>query len=369
MESQDEAALSDYRVIRIASILFIIVVLFVILRELSSLLLPLVLALFIVMLLQPLLFFLIKKKFPNWLAVTLVSMVTLLLLFVFGMIVSNTASQLSENGRVFIEKIIQRIELLQMWINSKLGNFIPKIELNKYLNTFIKEMNMNDALGSLAVMLGDFGGKFLLFALYFIILLYGFSGYKEYIIHVGGPKRGKSFLNMFEQVMLSISSYIRVKMVVSLATGFLFWLTCTIFGVEFALFWGFLAFILNFIPSIGSIVATIPPILMGLIYLDSGFSIIVFAILLSTYQIIIGNLIDPILLSGQLELNTLTVIIGLLFWGYIWGVAGMILSVPLLVFMKIVFEQFEETEIIAKIMGKAKPKQKKAKFNLFNFSK
>ena len=331
-----------------------IIIVFWLLQELSGILIPLVLALFMVMLLQPFLGFLLKKKVPNWIAVSIVSIFTLFLLFIFVTIMSSTVSQIAENGNELVSKVDLRIDSLVKWANRTFKLGISTYQINSYISKALAGDRITEVLGSLAKSLGSFTGSFFMFSLYFIILLSGFSKYREYILFVGGKQRGTALLETFESVMHSTSSYVVIKFLVSLLTGFIFWLICIGFGIKFALFWGFLAFALNFIPSIGSIIATIPPILMGLIYLDSGVSILIYSGLLIATQNLVGNILDPVLMGNRVKLNTLTVILGLLFWGYIWGIVGMLLSVPLLVFMRIILAQSPETLIIARAMSSAR---------------
>ncbi len=344
---------------RILTIILLVVIGFWILTTLSNLLIPFVLALFMVMVLQPILAFLNEKHFPNWLSVTIVSIITLLLLFSFVTIIYSTATQVADQGKEFVLRLTEKATMALDWFNNLVGS---KLNLEYFERLITENMSaewITRSLGSIAKSLGSFIGSFILFSFYFIILLTGFNHYEKYILYVGGEKNGRAFLKTFEDVMHSISTYMGVKFVVSFLTGLLFWLICVIFGIEFALFWGFLGFALNFIPSIGSIIATIPPILMGLIYLDSGFQILLFAALLISIQMLVGNFLDPILTGNKLKLNILTVMLGLLFWGYIWGIVGMLLSVPLLVLMKIILEQNPETIMIARAMGSSKPAKRK----------
>ncbi len=333
---------------QIASFLIIIIISFWVLSELSTLLIPLVLALFVVMLLKPIFFFLKDRGVPDWLTVTLVSIFTLLVLSIFAIIVSETVSQITDKGPDLMQRIEKRMVLIVNYINFYAGH---KLHLSEVMRNVLELNWITDNLRPIALALGSFTGSFGMFALYFIILLAGFSKYSDYISYVAGEHQKEHFLNLFETITHSVSSYMGVKFFVSLLTGLFFWGFCSLFGVQFGLFWGFLAFALNFIPSIGSIVATIPPIILGMIYIDALPELIIFAVFLTATQFVIGNILDPILTGNRLSLNTMTVIIGLLFWGRIWGAVGMLLSVPLLVLMKVIFEQFEATKMIARAMG------------------
>ena len=123
-----------------------------------------------------------------------------------------------------------------------------------------------------------------MFAIYFVILLAGFNNYRSFILYVGGESDGQKLLTTFETVLTSISDYMSIKFVNSLVTGLVFWLVCLAFKIPFALFWGFFAFALNYIPTIGAILSTVPPILMALIYLNSFGAILFFTLLVIVFQ-------------------------------------------------------------------------------------
>ena len=114
-----------------------------------------------------------------------------------------------------------------------------------------------------------------------------------------------------------------------------------------------MAFLLNFIPTVGSITATIPPALLGLIQIDSSGSFLFFIALLIATQFIWGNVIEPYVMGSSVALNTVTVILGLVVWGYIWGVAGMLLSVPLIVLARVILAQYPDADLLVKLMGRS----------------
>jgi predicted PurR-regulated permease PerM len=181
------------------------------------------------------------------------------------------------------------------------------------------------------------------------VLLAGMASTEKYIRYVGGQK-GEEAFSKYLQVQKSIISYMIWKTLVSLLTGGLVALVCYLFDIKFYVFWGFIAFILNYIPSIGSIAATIPPIIMGVIELETLNAILILTALLAAIQFTIGNVLEPMVMGNRLKLNTITVLFGLVFWGYLWGVTGMMLSVPLMVVLKLVLEQTSSLKFLARMM-------------------
>lgn len=163
-------------------------------------------------------------------------------------------------------------------------------------------------------------------------------------VTVGGP---------FARAPEDVQRYLFIKTVVSFATGVLVGAWCYALGLDFPVMWGLLAFLLNYIPSIGSILAAIPPILLAIVQLGwVGAVGITFGYL--AVNISLGNLLEPRLLGRSLGLSPLVVFLSLLFWGWLWGPAGMLLCVPMTVIAKLVLEMHEDTRWIAVFLGSAR---------------
>ncbi|MBE2189677.1 MAG: AI-2E family transporter [Candidatus Kapabacteria bacterium] len=331
-------------------ILFLAIVIFYILNELASIILPLVLALLGAIVMQPFIDFLLKRKIPKLFILPTVSIISLAVLFGIFLIVSDTVSSIVEQQEYLLSRLLSKLDGLLTWTNHV---FHLKLDTTLLVSEIYKRAGdgwLSGFMGDLASGLGSFLGSFLFFALYYIMLLAGMSGYKDYMSYVGADK-SEQFLAEYAKIQHSIFSYVAIKTLISIVTGLLVYGICLSFGIKFAFFWGFSAFLLNFIPNIGSILGTIFPILMAIIQYDSFQTIFLISILLVSVQFLMGNLIEPIVMGNRLRLNTLTVLFGLVFWGYIWGIPGMLLSVPLMVILKIILERFPAFSFIARIMG------------------
>jgi len=150
-------------------------------------------------------------------------------------------------------------------------------------------------------------------------------------------------------VAANINRYMGYKTLISLATGLLIWVLLMIIGVDFAGTWGVLAFLLNFIPGIGSILAAVPAIAWALVQLGLPAALLTLLAYL-VVNIAIGNFVDPRLLGRKLGLSTLVVILSLIFWGWVFGPIGMLLSVPLTMITKIVLASREKTRWLAVLL-------------------
>jgi predicted PurR-regulated permease PerM len=157
----------------------------------------------------------------------------------------------------------------------------------------------------------------------------------------------------FTGVAGQVQRYLLIKSVVSAVTGLLAGMWCGIFGLEFAVFWGVLAFLANYIPSVGSIAAAVPPVVLAIVQLGlpEALGILVGYVAIN---VALGNVIEPRLMGRSLGLSPLVVFLSLVFFGWVWGPVGMLFSVPITVIFKLVLEGSEETRWIAVLLGSAR---------------
>jgi len=151
-----------------------------------------------------------------------------------------------------------------------------------------------------------------------------------------------------------IQRYLAMKTVVSLATGVLAGFLCWAAGLDFYILWGILAFALNFIPVLGSIIAGIPPFILAFL-VDGGPSALAVGVGYISINIFLGNFLEPMLMGRRFGLSTLVVIISVLFWGFVWGPVGMFLAVPLTMVLKVMLDNSDELRWIAVAITKEKP--------------
>ena len=168
-------------------------------------------------------------------------------------------------------------------------------------------------------------------------------------------EKGQKLSALLGKINKQIAKYLTLKTIISLATGICFYLTALVTGLDFALLWGFLAFILNFIPTIGSIVVTGMTILMAVIQFTPDWVMILYVALLTiSIEMVLGNIIDPRIQGVQLNISPLMILISLSFWGYIWGIAGMFLAVPIMSIIQIVCLVIPSLKPIAVILSSGK---------------
>ena len=181
-----------------------------------------------------------------------------------------------------------------------------------------------------------------------IFILQEASGFPKKIR--AGLKTPEKSLAGFSKFTESVNHYLALKTIFSLITGLFIWVWLTILGVDYALLWGLLAFLLNYVPNIGSIIAAVPPVLLALIQLGTFHSLMT-ALGFVIANIVVGSIFEPKFMGEGLGLSTLVVFLSLVFWGWVLGPVGMLLSVPLTMIMKIAFESNEETYWISVMLG------------------
>lgn len=152
------------------------------------------------------------------------------------------------------------------------------------------------------------------------------------------------------EVIANVHRYVGIKTLISLGTGILVWIGLAVLGIEHALVWGFLAFLLNYIPNVGSIIAGVPPILLALIQHGSGTALFVVLLYVAVNQFF-GSFLEPRLMGRGLGLSPLIVFVSLLFWGWVFGPVGMLLSAPITMAIKVALEVFPDTRWIAVLLG------------------
>ncbi len=188
------------------------------------------------------------------------------------------------------------------------------------------------------------------FAMVFMIFLLSESGRYGSKVKEVIRRRGPD-LRRFQNSSRDIQKYLAIKSVASALTGLLAWLVCVIFKVDFPVLWGAVAFLLNYIPAIGSILAAIPPVLLCLI--GNGFWPA--AGVLACYlfiNVMIGNFLEPMFLGERFGISTTVVILSVMVWGFIWGPVGMFLAVPLTMMTKVMLDNSEDLRWISVMMGK-----------------
>lgn len=312
-------------------------------REARELLVPFLLSAFIAIIAAPPLFWLQRKKIPVALALALVIGVVVIAAVLFGVLVGSSIDTFSAQLPIYQERLNNLTGVFLAWL-ADMGIVIPK-------QTAAKLLDPAKAMQMVAVGLSGLGGlltnTFLILLTVIFILLEAASFPSKLAAILHDPDAG---LSRFGTFLEHINSYMAIKTATSALTGVLVFIWLWIVGVDYPVLWGTLAFLLNFVPNIGSIIASVPAILLALIQLGLGgalWSLLGYVLI----NVVVGNVIEPRFMGRGLGLSTLVVFVSLVFWGWILGPVGMFLSVPLTMMIKISLDSSDETRWIAILLG------------------
>ncbi len=317
---------------------------------LSSILKPFFVAVFLSILLDPLVELLRKIRIPKGLSVLIVLLITFTFLFLLGLVVYASFTSFSNELPKYEAKFSVMFENILQWFN------IPIEDLNTYLHNFdwrraITGLSLPSYISSGIGSFFQFLANIFIVLLFMIYILLGRDSFYDRIRRAFKSQGTSRVMATVKNINDQIQEYLIVKTIISLLTGILATVVLLAFGVDFALVWGMLTFLLNFIPNIGSTIATIPPILLALLQFDSLMRPLWVTISLLVIQMTMGNFVEPKFLGKRLDLSPLVVILFLIFWGYLWGIVGMILAVPIAATIKIVTENIKPLRPISVFMS------------------
>ena len=313
----------------------------------QALLVPFLLAFFISIICAGPFFWLQQHKVPA--PVALLIVIITIMLGGLGVItlIGTSVNDFTNELPVYQEQLRVHTIALIDWLDQH------GIKLSKQI--LLEHFNPGAAMQSAAKMLATAGGvltnSFMILLTVIFILLEAAGIPKK--LHAALPD-AESSLASFERFATGVRQYLAIKTLVSLGTGLIVTVGLLFLGLDYAPLWGMIAFLLNYIPNIGSIIAAIPAVLLAVVQLGPAHALIVAAIYLIT-NIIMGNAVEPRLMGQKLGLSALVIFISLVFWGWVLGPVGMLLSVPLTMVVKIALEVNESTRWIAILLSSEAP--------------
>jgi len=308
-------------------------------RAAEAIIVPLLFSAFLAIIISTPVFWLRRKRVPDLAAVFLVVLGLLALGLGFAGLLGTSLQDFSEALPRYQALLTKEIAPLLRWVQG-LG-----IELSE--ETFLQYVDPGASMRLVANMLSGLGAilsnTFLILLTVIFILLEASSFPIKMEMAFDDPKGASQ---QFSKLTTAINHYLGIKTVMSLGTGVTVTLFVALLGIDFPLIWGLLAFLLNYIPNLGSIIAAVPAVLLG--YLQFGLTrALLVGLGYALINIIFGNLIEPRLMGRKLGLSTLVVFLSLVFWGWVWGPVGMLLSVPMTMVVKIALESSPSTQWIS----------------------
>jgi AI-2 transport protein TqsA len=315
------------------------------LRAAAPLLTPFLLAVFIAVVSLPALRLLQRLRLPTSVAIAGIVVLTGAVLSFFSWIVLVTAAELREE----LPAYLIRVQELEQAFLARVRAWGLNLGQTRLANLAAPERVLEFATSAARGVTSAVTLLFLLL-LYLVFLLAESVAVPSKARAVFGSRSASVAAGA--TILAQVQRYLVLKTIISLATGTLIGAGAALVGVDFALFWGLLAFVLNYVPNIGSVIAAVPAVAVALLQLGFGHALGLAAIYLAV-NMVIGNFIDPIVIGRHLRLSPLIVLMSLVFWGWVWGPVGMFLAVPLTIIVRIVLENTEGLARFAVLLGPA----------------
>jgi len=311
-------------------------------KSASDVLVPFLLSLFIAIILSPSYNYIKSKKVPEGIALLLVIGLFLVFLALVGKLIGTSVADFSANTDVYASKLTSHYTDIANYALS-IGVTLP---IDDFSNVFNSKRIMTFGTTILQGMGSMFTNGFVIILTVVFMLLE--SGH--FVNKIDFADGNKDTILHIKEISTKIKHYMVLKALISLLTGFIVWIALLLVGTDYAFLWAVLAFMFNFIPNIGSIIAAVPAVLITLVQLGSVSAAIVTLVYVSV-NVIIGSIIEPKVMGKGLGLSTLIVFLSLLFWGWLLGMVGMLLSIPLTIMAKIAFDAHENTKWLAVLLG------------------
>ncbi len=280
---------------------------------------------------------------PAWLSLLLVVLFISAIQILFFTLVASSVADFTQELPVYQQRLQTLFSGFVTYL-SGWGVDLPDAAIREHFNPALILKLAANALGGLGSVLSN---SFMIILTVIFMLFEGASLPAKLEMAFG---KDSPHLPHFKHFVDTVKKYMTIKTTISLLTGGMIYLWLLVVGVDYALLWGVLAFLLNFVPNIGSIIAAVPAVLMALIQLGP-WSALFTGIGYLLANTVIGNVIEPRFMGKGLGLSTLVVFLSLVFWGWILGPVGMLLSVPLTMLLKIALESSEDTRWLAVLMG------------------
>ncbi len=315
------------------------------LRQADTLLPPFLLATLLSILVAPLVLWLENRRVPAPLAVGISLIFVLAALIAFGALLTTAFAGYEEALPGYRTAMSERTGTVLAWLDRQ-GVVVSAEQLREVLHPdrFL-EVSMNFLGGIVGAV--SYTALVVLTMMFILLEVTTFPKKLRAVLEDPGDD-----LKHWRSMLVEIQRYLAIKTVVSITTGVTATLLLWLLGVDFPLLWGMVAFLLNYIPTVGSIIAAVPAILMALVQPDLGFGVAaIVAVGYVGINTVYGNIIEPPLMGRRLGLSPLVVFVSLVFWVWVWGPLGGLLSVPLTIVVRLVLERSEELHWVSVLLG------------------
>ena len=327
-----------------------VVIIVIILKELKNIFLPFCMALLLYFSFNGVVKRLLELKIPRVFVLTFLLVFIFIVFYFFGVLIYYGVSSFIDKFPAYSDRITGIVKSIFDQLKTPgadLSKYIENIDWTKHIDTSSITAIISSTFGSFAAFIGNL----VLVLIFLMFMLAGrgaLSGRLTKAFHLERADKIRAMINSIED---QVQHYLLIKTSISLLTAVVGGIILFAGRFDFVIFSALLIFVLNFIPNFGSIIATLFPVLIG--FLKFGFSLRVIIVTagLMIAQFVIGNVVEPQLTGKSLNLSPIVILISLIFWGYVWGIVGMMLAVPLTSAIKIFFQNIPVLRPLAEIIS------------------
>ena len=327
---------------------------------LSKVLIPLVLAVFIGVLIEKPILWLKRLQVPIWISFFLIIILIAGFFSLFVSIITETINEILSQRKHFSGILESKLTGIFDFIKLYLGD---RFHLQNFFSgdlSFINGSWLVRASAYIFSFVSGVGESILMCAIFLMFLIKPILNFESYFNFLSkNSKQSNRIITHYKIIKTAVFTYMKVKLIASFANAVVIFMLCSVFEIDFALFWFMMTFLCYFIPNIGPFAVSSLITLLAFIQIDSYSGFALLLVLLFLFQFIVDNIIEPRLMGQVLSLSPVTVLLGLIIWAYLWGIIGMFLAVPLLVFLRQILILFPRYSFLIKLM-EGMPKNKKS---------
>lgn len=285
----------------------------------------------------------VSKYFPRWIKSLIPSIVLVSILAFISKVLMTNINDLAKSHLLYEGNIEQMIQQF----NERF-----EIDLMDYLKSQTGNLDFGTVLQNVFQSLSDILSNTFIIIIYALFIFLEEANFQKKLKAIFKDQSQYEKINdVLEKIESSVSSYIGLKTLVSFITGLGSYIALLFIGIDVPVFWAFLIFLLNYIPTIGSLVGTVFPAIFCLLQFGDVSNCLLVLGIVGSIQLVVGNLLEPRLMGNTLNISSFVAIFALSFWGALWGITGMLLSIPITVIMVIVFSHFTSTRAVAVLLS------------------
>ena len=328
--------------------IMVVVLVFYLLKILSFIFIPLTFGMFMALLFLPIMRWLRTKGLPKWLSIGVVIGIIALILKLFGELVKLSSREIINADSNFFQKAESKFTILVGNVEGFFG--IERIGNDNVLIHYLSQANVFGNFGNTLDFIGDTLTMALMTIFFGVLLLMDSFNFERVLTKAIFKSKSMS-IRTFLKIEKDIARFLIVKFLVSFGTGVGFSIACYSFDVSFPIFWGVFAFLINFVQMVGSVISVVLLSIFAFVEIEAYTVLLVFSLIITGVQVLFGAVLEPIFMGKTFSLNVVTVLVMLMLWGFIWGVPGLIMAIPITVILKIILEQIPSTRMMAEMMS------------------